>query len=193
MRRRDEAGQTTIMIVGFAVVLMMTIVVVVDASAAYLQRQGLDNVADGAALAGADAMFMDDAFLHAVVRPCLRDIAPRAALRCVDIALSTLGQVHSPGPEALLRELLSTSTRAFAPPLQSPSRVLLQVKCGFKLQVRDNPLQKCVQSARFPSLCRALQLVHMPASQPLGALHPYAGSTGLNAGKCALQQRLGCE
>lgn len=55
MRRRDEAGQTTIMIVGFAVVLMMTIVVVVDASAAYLQRQGLDNVADGAALAGADA------------------------------------------------------------------------------------------------------------------------------------------
>ncbi|TFK82455.1 hypothetical protein K466DRAFT_655706 [Polyporus arcularius HHB13444] len=39
---------------------------------------------DDATLAGADAMFMDDAFLHAVVRPCLRDIAPRAALRCVD-------------------------------------------------------------------------------------------------------------
>lgn len=39
---------------------------------------------DDATLAGADAMFMDDAFLQAVVRPCLRDIAPRAALRCVD-------------------------------------------------------------------------------------------------------------
>lgn len=54
-RARDEVGQTTIMIVGLAVVLMMTIAVVVDASAAYLQRQGLDNIADGAALAGADA------------------------------------------------------------------------------------------------------------------------------------------
>ncbi len=53
-RRRDERGQMTLMIVGFAVILMMAVAVVVDASAAYLQRQGLDNLADGAALAGAD-------------------------------------------------------------------------------------------------------------------------------------------
>ncbi len=39
---------------------------------------------DDATLAGADEMFMDDTFLHAVVRPCMSDIAPRAALRCVD-------------------------------------------------------------------------------------------------------------
>ncbi len=32
----------------------MGVAVVTDASAAYLQRQGLDNLADGAALAGAD-------------------------------------------------------------------------------------------------------------------------------------------
>ncbi len=55
MRRRDERGQTTVMIIGLAVVLLMAIVVVVDASAAFLQRQSLDTVADGAALAGADA------------------------------------------------------------------------------------------------------------------------------------------
>jgi hypothetical protein len=42
------------MIVGFAVVLAMGVALVVDASAAYLQRQGLDTVADGAALRGAD-------------------------------------------------------------------------------------------------------------------------------------------
>lgn len=42
------------MIVGFAVVLAMAVAMVVDASAAYLQRQGLDTVADGAALRGAD-------------------------------------------------------------------------------------------------------------------------------------------
>lgn len=53
--RRDERGTVTLLIVGFAVVLLMGIGVVVDASAAYLQRQGLDTVADGAALAGADA------------------------------------------------------------------------------------------------------------------------------------------
>ena len=54
MRRSDEDGQATLMIVGFAFVLMMAIAMVVDASAAYLQRQRLDTVADGAALRGAD-------------------------------------------------------------------------------------------------------------------------------------------
>ncbi|NYE35263.1 putative membrane protein [Nocardioides cavernae] len=52
--RRDEQGQVTLLIIGFAGILLMAIVVVVDASAAYLQRQGLDNLADGAALHGAD-------------------------------------------------------------------------------------------------------------------------------------------
>ncbi len=54
MPRRDEVGQMTLMIVGFAFVLAMAVAMVVDASAAYLQRQGLDTVADGAALRGAD-------------------------------------------------------------------------------------------------------------------------------------------
>lgn len=42
------------MIIGLAFVLAMGVALVVDASAAYLQRQGLDTVADGAALRGAD-------------------------------------------------------------------------------------------------------------------------------------------
>jgi hypothetical protein len=45
----------TLLIVGLAVILMTAIAVVVDASAAYLQRQDLATLADGAALAGADA------------------------------------------------------------------------------------------------------------------------------------------
>jgi uncharacterized membrane protein len=52
--KRDERGQVTLLIIGFASILLMAIVVVIDASAAYLQRQGLDNLADGAALYGAD-------------------------------------------------------------------------------------------------------------------------------------------
>jgi hypothetical protein len=54
VRRRSERGQATVLIVGFAVVLAMVVALVVDTSAAYLQRQGLDTLADGAALHGAD-------------------------------------------------------------------------------------------------------------------------------------------
>jgi hypothetical protein len=54
-RRHDELGQTTVLIIGLAVVLLMGAAVAIDASAAFLQRQNLDTVADGAALAGADA------------------------------------------------------------------------------------------------------------------------------------------
>lgn len=52
--RRDESGSITPMIIGFAAILLVLVAVVVDASAAYLQRQGLDTLADGAALQGAD-------------------------------------------------------------------------------------------------------------------------------------------
>ena len=58
MRRRDvtrdDGGTTTVLIVGFALVLAMAVAAVVDVSAAYLQRQSLDTVADGAALRAAD-------------------------------------------------------------------------------------------------------------------------------------------
>ena len=54
--RRDDLGQSALLLVGFAVLALMTVAVVVDASAAYLRRQGLSNVADGAALAGADGI-----------------------------------------------------------------------------------------------------------------------------------------
>jgi len=53
---RGERGQTTVLIIGFAVVAMLMVAVVVDASAAYLRRSGLDSVADGAALAAADGI-----------------------------------------------------------------------------------------------------------------------------------------
>ena len=54
MRRRDERGSTIPLIVGFATVLLMGIALVINASSAYLQRQSLDTLADGAALRGAD-------------------------------------------------------------------------------------------------------------------------------------------
>ncbi|HET6561036.1 MAG TPA: pilus assembly protein TadG-related protein [Marmoricola sp.] len=55
-RRTAEEGQTTLLLVGFFLVAALLVVVVVDASAAYLRRQHLDALADGAALAAADAI-----------------------------------------------------------------------------------------------------------------------------------------
>lgn len=53
-RARDDGGHTSVLVIGFATILLLTIAVVINASAAFLHRQGLDNVADGAALQGAD-------------------------------------------------------------------------------------------------------------------------------------------
>lgn len=64
MSRRDQHGQATVLIVGMAVVLLMSVGVVVDATAAYLHRQGLLTVADGAALAGADAGSRNEGSLY---------------------------------------------------------------------------------------------------------------------------------
>lgn len=54
MSRRGEQGSTIPLLVGLAAVLLMGIALVINASSAYLQRQSLDTLADGAALRGAD-------------------------------------------------------------------------------------------------------------------------------------------
>jgi len=54
--RRDERGTVTVLITGFCLVAVLLVGVVVDASAAYLRRQSLDTLADGAALAAADGV-----------------------------------------------------------------------------------------------------------------------------------------
>lgn len=56
MTRRTEHGQVSVLIIGFFVVAALLVVVVVDASAAYLHRQRLDAVADGAAIAAVDGL-----------------------------------------------------------------------------------------------------------------------------------------
>ncbi|HEX8779545.1 MAG TPA: pilus assembly protein TadG-related protein [Nocardioides sp.] len=53
-RVRDERGQTTMLVIAFASLIAVAIALVVDASAAFMQRQGLNSLADGAALYGAD-------------------------------------------------------------------------------------------------------------------------------------------
>jgi hypothetical protein len=56
MKARGERGSITVMSIGFLLLLGTLTVVVVNASAAFLQRQELNNLADGAALAAADGL-----------------------------------------------------------------------------------------------------------------------------------------
>lgn len=63
-RHRDDAGQVSLLIVGFVAILVLLIGVVVDASAAFLQRAGLNSLADAAALAATDGLQGDQVYLH---------------------------------------------------------------------------------------------------------------------------------
>jgi hypothetical protein len=51
-----EDGTITVMTIGFLLFLGLLAVVVINSSAAFLQRQRLDNVADGAARTAADGL-----------------------------------------------------------------------------------------------------------------------------------------
>jgi hypothetical protein len=53
---RRERGTVTVMTIGFLMLLGLLTVVVVNSSAAFLERQRLNNLADGAALAAADGL-----------------------------------------------------------------------------------------------------------------------------------------
>ena len=100
-QRRDERGQVTLLIIGFAAILLMAVALVVDSSAAYLQRQGLDSLADGAALHGADLgsagiyeqglgddrLLQQEAAVRAAVHDYLARAGAEAAYPDIDVAV----------------------------------------------------------------------------------------------------------
>jgi hypothetical protein len=88
-RSRDESGQTTLLLIGFFVIAVMLIAVVVDASAAFLRRQSLDAVADGAALAAADGVAGDQVYNGGLGQ--LAQIDPALAQAAVEQYLADSG------------------------------------------------------------------------------------------------------
>jgi len=78
-RRTDERGQTAVLVVGFFLIAVLLVCVVVDASAAYLQRQRLDALADGAALAATQAVEGDQVYTHGLGERAVLDPAQARA------------------------------------------------------------------------------------------------------------------
>lgn len=111
---RREEGTITVMAVGFLIFLGLLAVVVVNSSAAFLQRQQLDNLADGAALAAADGL-SEDAFYRTgeitlddgQARELVRDYVSSGDIR--------IARVQTEGDRVSVR-LERTVGLAFAPP-----------------------------------------------------------------------------
>jgi len=94
MRRPEryaERGSTIPLIVGFALVLALVVGVVVDATAAYLRRQQLDSLADGAALRGADLGAAGTEVYGGGLGAADLDLTPAVARRAVEDYLTAVG------------------------------------------------------------------------------------------------------
>lgn len=66
MRARDESGQLTILVIGFATIAVLVVGVVVNASHAFLQRRSLASWADGAVTAAAQSVSYGDLYAGGV-------------------------------------------------------------------------------------------------------------------------------
>ena len=94
--RGADGGQVSLLIVGFTAILILLIGVVVDASAAFLQRQAIESLADGAALAAADGVQGEHVYTHGLGP--MAQIDPVAAERYVaDYLASTDAAAQFPG------------------------------------------------------------------------------------------------
>lgn len=118
----DERGSITPLVIGFALVVAVLVAVVVDASAAYLRRQGLNSLADAAALAATDGLQGE-----AVYTGGLGDraqIDPAAARRYVEDYLRSSG---APGRFPGLAWTVSTTATAVTVRVTAPLDLPLRV------------------------------------------------------------------
>ena len=114
-----ERGTVTVLTVGFLVVLGLLIAVVVDASAAYLRRQSMSGLADGAALAAADGAQGDALYTQGLGEQA--PIDPLVAEQAVaDYLTSTGATVSYPGLDWQVSVTGTTVRVHVAAPLDLP-------------------------------------------------------------------------
>lgn len=117
--RRDEVGQATVLIIGLVLVLAMTVVVVVDASAAYLRRQALSSLADGAALAAADGIEGERVYTRGLGERAVVD-PEQARAFVADYLLSAGARVRNPGLSVVVETSGDRVVVRVAAPLDLP-------------------------------------------------------------------------
>jgi hypothetical protein len=101
---RCQRGSSTPLVLAFTAVILLLVAVVVDASAAYLARQRLDELADGAALQGADLGAQgSDAYDGGLASGdlAISRVEAEQAVRSYLVAVGALGE--HPGLRAVVR------------------------------------------------------------------------------------------
>lgn len=122
MTHRDDRGSVTPLVVGFFLVVAVLVAVVVDASAAYLRRQGLNSLADAAALAATDGLQGERVYTHGLGD--LAEIDAPAARRYVEEYLHASGAVaRYPGLTWTVSTEADTVLVRVRAPLDLPLRV----------------------------------------------------------------------
>lgn len=122
MTVRDEHGSITPLIIGFALMVGLLVAVVVDASAAYLRRQGLNSLADAAALAATDGLQGDRVYTHGLDERAEIDAA--TARRYVEDYLRASGApARYPGLTWAVSTTATTVLVRVAAPLDLPLHV----------------------------------------------------------------------
>ena len=123
MRRlRDERGSITPLIIGFAVVVALLVAAVVNASAAYLRRQGLNSAADAAALAATDGIQGEQVYAHGLGERA--EIDPASARRFVADHFETSGiRQRYPGLAYSVSTTANTVVVRIVTPLDLPFRL----------------------------------------------------------------------
>ena len=118
----DAAGSVTPLIIGFAVVVALLVGVVVDASAAFLRRQGLDSAADAAALAATDGIQGEQVYTHGLGKRA--EIDPVAARRYVADYFATSGiRRRFPGLDYSVETTTNTVVVRIVAPMDLPLHV----------------------------------------------------------------------
>jgi len=121
-RRSNQRGSITPLLIGFALLVGVLVAVVVDASAAYLRRQGLNSVADAAALAATDGLQGDAVYTHGLADRA--EIDPEAARRYVeDYLRSSDVLARYPGMTWSVTTSATSVLVRVAAPLDLPLRV----------------------------------------------------------------------
>lgn len=86
-RITDDDGSTLILTIFYAVLALVLVLLVVAATSLYLERMRLFGLADGAALAGAEAFDLED------VRPTPSGFRP--TIESADVRVATIGYLES--------------------------------------------------------------------------------------------------